>query len=112
MLEAASDFVGSNMRIILVPMVFFVINVVVFVCWTLALIMVFSVGDIDNGPEGTQYKVVKWNQNTRSMIYFMAFGILWILSFLIACAQFIIIVACSTWYFSHGSDTKGTSKIM
>eukprot|EP00347_Sterkiella_histriomuscorum_P005869 403354968 len=110
-LEAASDFVGSNMRIIFVPILFFILNIIVFSCWIAGIILVFSVGDIDNGPEGSQYKTVKWNQNTRSMIYFMVFGILWILSFMIACSQFVIIVACSTWYFSHGSDTQGNSKI-
>ncbi|CDW78517.1 UNKNOWN [Stylonychia lemnae] len=110
-LEAASDFVGSNLRIVLVPVLFFILNIIVIICWIAGVLTVFSVGDIDNGPEGTQYKTVKWSQSTRNMIYFMCFGILWITSFLIAASQFVIIVACSTWYFSHGSDTKGNSKI-
>ena len=52
-LEAASDFIGNNLRVMLIPIAFFVYNVVVFICWIAAIITVFSVGDIDNGPEGT-----------------------------------------------------------
>lgn len=60
-LEAASDFVGSNLRIIFVPILFFILNIIVFCCWIAGILTVFSVGDIDNGPEGSQYKTVKWN---------------------------------------------------
>ena len=60
-LEAASDFVGSNLRIVLVPVLFFFIKLVIFICWVVGIITVFSVGEIDNGPEGTQYKTVKWS---------------------------------------------------
>ena len=69
--------------------------------------MLFSVGNIDNatGKAGTQYKKVTWDSTTRSMVYFMGFGILWILAFIIAAAQFVIITAAVTWYFSHGSDS-------
>jgi hypothetical protein len=60
-------------------------TIAVFVFWILAVIAVFSVGEIDNGPEGSQSKVVKWNEQTRQTVYFMSFGILWIISFMIAC---------------------------
>jgi hypothetical protein len=111
-LEAASDFVSSNLRIMFVPVVFFILNAIIFVCWLASLIYIFSVGDIDNGPIGSQSKVVKWSKTTRSCVYFVGFGILWIFSFMIACAQFIIIAACSNWYFSHGSDFRRKSSIM
>jgi hypothetical protein len=52
-IEAASHFVGSNMRVIFVPVVFFAINLTVFVAWATALVYVYSVGDIDNGPPGS-----------------------------------------------------------
>jgi hypothetical protein len=52
-LEAASDFIGSNLRIVFVPIVVFFINMITIVCWIAGIITVFSVGDIDNGPEGS-----------------------------------------------------------
>lgn len=111
-LQATSDFVGSNLRIIIIPILSFVIQTIVFVMWIAGIIMVFSVGNIDDsGVPGSQLKTITWSQTTREMVWFMGFGILWILSFLIAAAQFVIIVACTTWYFSHGSDTQGNAKI-
>lgn len=86
MLEAASDFVGSTLRIVTVPLLYFVFNIIAFSCWTFGIVCVFSVGEIDNGPAGSQYKKVVWDENVRYMIYFMGFGILWIMSFLIACS--------------------------
>ena len=86
-LESASDFVGSNLRIVFVPLVFFVINMIVFIAWILAIVAVFSSGDIDNSSsDGSQLKTVKWTDTTRGLVYFMGFGILWIIAFLIACA--------------------------
>jgi len=75
------------------------------------MICVFSIGQIDNGPAGSQFKTIKWASNTRYMVCFMSFGILWLVSFIIACSQFVVIVACCTWYFNHNSDTKGNAKI-
>lgn len=88
------------MRIMQVPVFFFFWNVVIFIGWIAAVVMVYSVGDIDNGPPGSQFKVVKWNQTTRDLMYFMFFGILWLVAFVIACSQFVIIVECAIWYFS------------
>ena len=53
MLQAAADFVGTNMRIMQVPVFFFFWNVVIFIGWIAAVVMVYSVGDIDNGPPGS-----------------------------------------------------------
>jgi hypothetical protein len=45
-------------------------------------------------------------------MYYMFFGLLWIMAFIIACSDFIIIVAACTWYFSHTSDTDGEAEVM
>jgi len=92
-------------------MLFFVVKVIAFVCWLVAIVCLFSVGEIDHGNEGTQYKTVVWKQETRNMIAFMIIGVLWLMAFLIACSQFVIIVATCTWYFSHNADTKGNASI-
>ena len=35
------------------------------------------------------------------MIIYMWFGIFWLLAFLMACNEFVIIVSTCTWYFSR-----------
>lgn len=100
-IQAASDFVGSNLRVMLVPLIAFILHLAFIVAWIAGTVMVLSIGEIDNGPPGTQYKVLKWDERTRYMAYMMLFGGLWANAFIIACTQFIIIVACTTWYFTH-----------
>jgi hypothetical protein len=84
-LEAAADFVGSTFRIILVPIIFFFINFAFFFAWAYGAVCVFSIGTITSRAAGSQIKHVEWDTQTREMMYFMFFGILWIMAFLIAC---------------------------
>lgn len=47
-LEAAADFVGSTFRVILVPIIFFFINFIVFFGWAAGALCVFSIGTIES----------------------------------------------------------------
>ena len=83
-LEASADFVGSTFRVILVPIIFFFVNFAVFAMWAIGAVCVFSIGTIESYGDGSQLKQVTWDSSTRQMMYFMGFGILWIMAFLIA----------------------------
>lgn len=52
-LEASADFVGSNFRIILVPIIFFFINFAVFALWAVGAVCVFSIGEIESLGDGS-----------------------------------------------------------
>lgn len=41
-----------------------------------------------------------WGPYTQWAIIYMVFGIVWIVSFIIACNEFIVIVSSVTWYYS------------
>lgn len=41
------------------------------------------------------------------MAYYQLFGFLWLVCFIIACTQYVVIVAVSTWYFTSTSDERG-----
>jgi len=101
-IETAADYVADTKRIILVPLIFFIIGIVTFMSWLMALICVASIGDITSSSVDavTQTKDIVWDQNTYYMVYFMCFGILWLIAFIIACNEFVIIVSAVTWYFS------------
>ena len=45
-IETAADYVADTKRIILVPLIFFIIGIVTFMSWLMALICVASIGDI------------------------------------------------------------------
>lgn len=41
-----------------------------------------------------------------------AFYFLWITAFLLACSDFVLIVAVCSWYFTENSDKRGDFTIM
>jgi len=107
-IECASDFVGSQKRSVFIPIFSFLVMLVASICWIGGMICIASVGKISTkGPEtdGSQIRHVVWNEQVRGMIWYMFFGFLWIMAFILACAQFVIIVGVCSWYFSHNSDT-------
>jgi len=107
-IECASDFVGTQKRSVLVPVFSFIVMLVIFVGWVWGMVCIASVGTISaGGAEGSQARHVIWDENVRGMIWYMFFGFLWLMAFVLACSQFVIIVGVCSWYFSHNSDNEG-----
>ena len=79
--------------------------------WVFVALFVYSVGEITPGTGG-KFKEVKWDKTTRYFWYIHWFGGLWWTAMIIAVAQFVIIVAVCTWYFSHGADTEGKASVL
>mmetsp|Transcript_3919 Transcript_3919/g.2641 ORF Transcript_3919/g.2641 Transcript_3919/m.2641 type:complete len:236 (-) Transcript_3919:242-949(-) len=48
------------------------------------------------------------------MVWYLIFGLVWVIAFFIACNDYVIIVSAATWYFSKKSDGgwEGHSKVM
>lgn len=102
-IETAADWFADTKRILFVPLGYFALGTLIFAAWATALIMVGSVttnGIIGTKPPG-QIKNVIWSNETYFMIYTLWFGIIWIIAFIIACNEFVVIVATVTWYFSR-----------
>jgi len=103
-IETAADWFADTKRIVFVPLGYFTFGILVFAAWACALVMVGSItvgGALPTTEQGTQLKKVEWSQETYWMIYTMWFGIFWIMAFIIACNEFVVIVATVTWYFSR-----------
>lgn len=88
-IECASDFVGSQKRSVLVPVFSFLVMLVAFVCWIAGMVCIASVGKIStkgDDTDGSQVRHVIWNEQVRGMVWYMFFGFLWIMAFILACA--------------------------
>ena len=99
-IETAADFFADTKRIIFVPMLFFFIGLCAFVAWVAALICVASIGTITVENVETQSKDIVWDDFTTYSMWYMLFGFIWIVTFLIAVNEFIVIVSAITWYYS------------
>ena len=100
-IETAADWFADTKRIMLVPFFYFILGALVFGVWVGCMVSVSSIGEIEVSSVKYQSKEVEWDDNTRYMAYFMYFGILWIIAFLMAANEFVTIVSTCTWYFSR-----------
>lgn len=97
--EVASDFYSDTKRAVLIPLMYFTIAIVIFVCWMFALACVCSLGEISTESVLLQSKDVERSSLNQGMIALMVIGMIWIVEFLAACNQFVIICAAADWYF-------------
>lgn len=64
------------------------------------LICVASIGEIEAGSALTQTKTIKWSSATEWMYWGMIFGFFWVVAFIMAMNEFVVIVSSITWYYS------------
>ena len=100
-IETAADWFADTKRIVLVPLVFFLVSIVVFGVWTGAIICVNSIGEITVESVATQSKDVEHSKATMYMLAYMWFGIFWMIAFFVSANEFVVIVSTCTWYFSR-----------
>lgn len=101
-IETTASFVADSKRLILVPLMYFGLSCIFIVMFLSGLVCVSSVGEITVEDEGweTQSKDIVWSSATTYQFWFMCFGGLWVIAFIMAMNEFVTIVAAITWYYS------------
>ena len=99
-IETAADFFADTKRILFVPLLYFFVGILVFCMWIAGLICVASVGNIEADSYESQTKNIEWDSFTTWSVWYMGFGIIWLITFIIACNEFVVIVSAITWYYS------------
>jgi hypothetical protein len=46
------------------------------------------------------YKKFEWSDHEKMLVYFSLFCFFWICAFIMACTEYVQIVAVASWYFS------------
>uniref|UniRef100_A0A7S3I6Z9 Choline transporter-like protein n=1 Tax=Favella ehrenbergii TaxID=182087 RepID=A0A7S3I6Z9_9SPIT len=99
-ISTASSFVADSKRLLLVPLLYFVLAIAASVLFLCGLVCVSSIGDITAGSAALQTKDIIWTTSTEYIFYGMVFGFCWVLAFIMAMNEFVTIVAAITWYYS------------
>jgi solute carrier family 44 (choline transporter-like protein), member 2/4/5 len=99
-IQTASSFVADSKRLIFVPVLYFGVAVICSGMFVAGAVCVASIGDIKVDNAAYQSKSIEWSSQTEYMFYFMVFGFFWVLAFIMAVNEFVIIVAGITWYYS------------
>lgn len=108
-IQAAADFMTDTKRILLVPIIGFIIMITFYALWICVAIYIYTIGEIKS--TGGQGRTVEWDSTTQRGWYYHFFGLFWINTMLDACSCFVIIVAVCTWYFSHVSEVEGEAHV-
>lgn len=103
-MKSASLFIGDVWQVLLVPIVMFLISVLTFVFWVLALTYLYSSGEVEQKDKYSSMVHIKFDDRLRNAFWFEFLGILWINSFKVAFTEFIIATACCVWYFNPNKN--------
>lgn len=112
-IDASADFINENKRIILVPFLYFIISFFVIACWMGTMVVVISLNDIGVSKDIPQGKTVEWtNDFNYYAIWYMIFGLLWILNWVECSSRFVVQVASATYYFNSSAAKEGQAEVM
>jgi solute carrier family 44 (choline transporter-like protein), member 2/4/5 len=100
-IDTAADFFADTKRIVLAPLCYFVVCILIFFGWLYGLACVASMGEITVSSVALQTKDVVRTDAASYMLWLMIFGMVWIVAFIIAANEFIVICASCSWYFSR-----------
>jgi len=81
-MEAASDFVASNLRIIILPILSYLIAFVFFIFWVMCAVHIYSIGTPEFKARSFIANIV-WDQKVRYMIWYFLFGLFWVVAYII-----------------------------
>lgn len=104
MISAAADFISSKFSVILVPIITLCFMFVFSTLWLVAFLYIYSVGTVTWYP-GNIFGDLVWSVQTEIAVYFMLFGLLWVLSYYIANKQHTIAVLACDWYFNRLNES-------
>jgi hypothetical protein len=105
-MEAASAFVTSNIRIIFLPIFAYLISLIFFAYWGVTAVYLYGVGT-PTYNELLPIATIKNNEQTTYIAWYFLFGLLWVVAFFICLQQFIIASMTCMWYFNSQGDSEG-----
>lgn len=110
-IDASADFLAGTKRILVVPGIFFLLQIITVCVWLACMICVASMNDITADNTIPQGKDIKWTEETTYMALYMLFGVLWICAWFEYCSTFIVMVSASTYYFNSDANNEGSAEV-
>ena len=98
-MEAASEFVSQNLRIVVLPVIAYALSMIFMVYWVVTAIYLFSVGTPVWAADSFIADIER-KKEFEYMGWYFLFGLFWGIAFLISTQQFMIGSLSCMWYFS------------
>lgn len=97
-MEAASEFVTGNLRVVWLPIVAYIFCVPFCLYWVVTAVFLYSIGEPEFESNSLFANIV-WEDKTNYMWWFFLFGLCWCVAFIICVQQFMIAATVCQWYF-------------
>lgn len=110
-IDASADFLAKSKRVIGVPLVFFVFQIISVAIWVPCMAYVISMNHISPSQSVPQLKDIEWKPEIKLMSLYMFFGILWVTAFFEYCSTFVVMVAASTYYWNSNPMAEGDVEV-
>lgn len=108
-METASDFIGDNKRVLVLPFLAYIFSVPIILWWVSTSIFIYGLGE-PKFMENSFISNVEMSEQSTYLFLIMMFGMFWIVAWLIAIQIFVVAAVVCMWYFGgHGSDTGDES---
>jgi len=84
-MEAASDFVAGNLRVIVMPLIAYVFALAFLLFWVFTCTYIWTIGEPEFNPISPIANIV-WDSKIRYTLWFFFFMLFWVTAFMI-CLQ-------------------------
>ena len=101
-LQSATLFLADVKAALLLPPLFALLTVGLYVYWLLATLAIYSTGEIHDNS--SIFPEANMDKTARNIYYFHFFGVLWLNAFISALLEFTLASAVAIWYFALNSD--------
>mmetsp|Transcript_26249 Transcript_26249/g.40070 ORF Transcript_26249/g.40070 Transcript_26249/m.40070 type:complete len:175 (-) Transcript_26249:786-1310(-) len=81
-MEAASEFVSQNLRIVLLPIMAYALCIPFIVYWIVTAVFLYSIGEPVFEPNSFIANI-KWSDETNYMMWYFLFALFWCVAFII-----------------------------
>lgn len=105
--QATADYITDIKRIIFIPLIFLFMIILYMIYWSISGAYIWSIGESYH-KKGYPYGNVRWNQNTKYLLFVKLFSLLWVVAFLHYACQFVLISVACIWYFSNDRHNLGS----
>lgn len=109
--QTTAQYIACNMHIFLLPAIAFIVTAIWYVIWLSSAIYIFAVGTPEARENYPFVTEIKWSDETRYVLIYYVFALLWISAFIVGAVQFIIGASTCMWYFTVKTDTGGKDTV-
>jgi hypothetical protein len=105
MISVTSQYINKVCSIILVPLLFFFIELIWIIYWLVLSLFIYSTGDFDDNSS----KIIasfKWTGGIRFSWWYHLFALLYISSVISVFSEFIYSSTACIWYFNNEKGTE------